>query len=64
MGTSGKRAALAWWRCQGRSQMQRRYTNVDELSLAEILGDRVRSQRDITEPLPPRWRNCSVSWTG
>jgi hypothetical protein len=35
--------------------LQRRYTNFDELSLAGILGDRVRSQRDITEPLPPRW---------
>src|SRR5580704_12052229 len=35
--------------------MQLRYTNFDELSLAGILGDRVRSQRDITEPLPPRW---------
>jgi hypothetical protein len=35
--------------------MQRRHTNFDELSLAGILGDRVRSQRDITEALPPRW---------
>jgi hypothetical protein len=35
--------------------MQRRYTNFDELSLARVLGDGVRSQCEITKPLPPRW---------
>jgi hypothetical protein len=35
--------------------MQRRYTNFDELSQARVLGDGVRAQNEITEPLPPRW---------
>jgi hypothetical protein len=35
--------------------MQRRYTNFDELSLARVLGEGVRSQHEITEPLPQRW---------
>jgi hypothetical protein len=35
--------------------MQRRYTNFDELSLARVLGDGVRSQHEITKALPPRW---------
>jgi hypothetical protein len=35
--------------------MQRRYTNFDELSRARALGDGVRSQQEITEPLPRRW---------
>ena len=46
---------MNWWISQNRSQMQRRYTNFDELSLARVLGDGVRSQHEITEPLPQRW---------
>ena len=35
--------------------MQRRYPNFDELSLARVLGDAVRPEHEITEPLPQRW---------
>jgi len=35
--------------------MQRRYPNVEELSLTRSLGDAVRSEHEITEPLPQRW---------
>jgi hypothetical protein len=34
--------------------MQHRYPNF-ELSLARVLGDAVRPQHEITEPLPQRW---------
>jgi len=35
--------------------MQRRYPNVEELSLTRSLGDAVRSEHEITEPSPQRW---------
>jgi hypothetical protein len=35
--------------------MQRHYPNFDELSLTRSLGDAVRSEHEITEPLPQRW---------
>jgi hypothetical protein len=35
--------------------MQRRYPNFDEFSLARVLGDAVRPQHEITDPLPQRW---------